>query len=413
MLATQPASAQTESGRSVSGWPLIWTLLGVFTAGLALNLTPCIFPLIPITVSYFGGGGDRSRKALIGHAACYIVGLALANSLLGVVAALTGGLIGALLQNPLVLIAIAALLTAFAFSLFGFWELRLPHGLTQAAARSYAGFFGSFFMGLALGVVAAPCIGPFVLGLLAWVAAMADPQMGFIVFFTLSLGLGIPLLVLAVFTGQLARLPKSGEWMNWVRRLMGWVLIGMAAYFIRPLFPLSLQPYLLAVVAAAAGLHVGWIDQTKAAFRSFPLIKAAIGTICLVAASVMIGNTVFKGPSVDWQPYSKQVIADAMAQKKPVIIDFYADWCSPCRKLEQTTFHNPDVVKLSKDGFIMAKVDLTQEVSQEYTLLLEKYGVKGVPTVVFLDPSGEERLDLRLVGFVPPEEFLARMVSLN
>ena len=408
MLATQPRSAETESSRSGSGWPLAWALLGVFTAGLALNLTPCVFPLIPITVSYFGSGGDRSKKALIGHAACYIVGLALTNSVLGVIAALTGGLIGALLQNALVLIAIAGMLTAFAFSLFGFWELRLPYGLTQAAARSYTGFFGSFFMGLALGVVAAPCVGPFVLGLLAWVAAMADPLMGFIVFFTLSVGLGIPLLILAVFSGQLANLPKSGEWMIWVRRSMGWVLIAIAVYFIRPLFPFSLQPLLLAAVAAAAGAHLGWIDQTKAAFRSFPLIKTAIGTICLVTAAVLVGNVVFKGPSVDWQPYSQQVMADALTHKKPVIIDFYADWCSPCRKMEQTTFHNPDVVKQSKGGFVMVKVDLTQEVNQEHTLLLEKFGVRGVPTIVFLDPSGQERIDLRLVGFVPPEEFLVR-----
>ncbi len=140
-----------------------------------MNLTPCVYPLIPITVSYFGGRNTQGKSGLMGHGICYIGGLTLTNSMLGVMAALTRGLIGELLQSPLVLMAIAAVLTAFAISLFGFWELRLPFWLTRAASKSYTGFFGSFFMGITLGVVAAPCIGPFVLGLLTWVAALGDP----------------------------------------------------------------------------------------------------------------------------------------------------------------------------------------------------------------------------------------------
>jgi thiol:disulfide interchange protein DsbD len=166
-LETRSTPVQEKANPSLEGWALLWTLLGIFAGGLALNLTPCVYPLIPITVSYFGGRSTQGKRELIGHGFCYIGGLALTNSLLGVFAALTGSLIGALLQSPLVLIAIAVVLAAFAMSLFGFWELRLPFRLTQAAAKSYTGFFGSFFMGIALGVVAAPCIGPFVLGLLA------------------------------------------------------------------------------------------------------------------------------------------------------------------------------------------------------------------------------------------------------
>ena len=145
--------------------------------------------MIPITVSYFGGRAGN-KSGLVGHGICYIGGLSLMNSLLGVAAALTGGLMGAMLQNPLVLIGIAAIMIIFATSLFGLWELRLPYWLNQAASKSYTGLFGSFFLGVTLGVVAAPCIGPFVLGLLTWVAALGDPLVGFVVFFTLSLGLG-------------------------------------------------------------------------------------------------------------------------------------------------------------------------------------------------------------------------------
>jgi thiol:disulfide interchange protein DsbD len=412
-LEPQSTSAQGKPNPSLAGWALLWTLLGIFGGGLALNLTPCVYPLIPITVSYFGGRSARGKSELIGYGLCYIAGLALTNSLLGVFAALTGGLIGALLQNPLVLIAIALVLTAFAMSLFGFWELRLPFRLTQAASKSYTGFFGSFFMGITLGVVAAPCIGPFVLGLLTWVATLADPLIGFIIFFTLSLGLGTPLFGLAMFSGQLEKLPKSGEWMNWVRRLMGWVLMGMAAYFVRPILPLAVQQYILAAVAVAAGVHLGWLDKTAAAFRAFPWIKAIVGTVCLVVGTVLIGNQVLKGPSVDWHPYSDRLVADAAKKHKPVIIDFYANWCAPCRELDEVTFHHPDIVKLSQDDFVLVKVDLTGQDGRNYDHLLSEYNIKGVPTVVFLDKSGKERQDLRLVDFIQPEEFLNRMVALQ
>ncbi|MBT8356565.1 MAG: cytochrome C biogenesis protein, partial [Desulfobacterales bacterium] len=150
-LITQSTTKRPDLEPSLSGWALLWTLLGIFAAGLALNLTPCVYPLIPITVSYFGGRENQRKSGLIGHGICYIGGLAFTNSLLGVIAALTGGLIGTLLQSPVVLIAISAVLTAFALSLFGFWELHLPFWLSQAAAKSYTGFFGSFFMGITLG----------------------------------------------------------------------------------------------------------------------------------------------------------------------------------------------------------------------------------------------------------------------
>lgn len=398
---------------SFHGWAILWTLLGVFAGGLALNLTPCVYPMIPITVSFFGGrntGEKPSQARLVAHGLCYLLGLAVTNSILGVVAALTGGLMGALLQNPLVLAFIAGILILFATSLFGFWELRLPQVLTQAAGKSYSGYFGSLFMGLTLGVVAAPCIGPFVLGLLTWIAGMGSPWLGFLVFFTLSIGLGLPLFVLSLFSGQLQRMPRAGGWMLWVRKLMGWVLVGMAVYFIRPVIPGALKVILPAAVALGAGLHLGWIDKNREGFRGFLWLKALVGTGCLVLATFWVGTWALKGPGIDWQPYSESLIQKAVQEQKPVIIDFYADWCAPCRELENITFHHPVVVQLAGEHFLMIKVDVTKGGNPDHERLLKQYDVRGVPTIVFLDADGKERTDLRIVDFIAPEKILERMI---
>lgn len=410
------AAEEPKAPGPLAGWAIIWTLLGIFAGGMALNLTPCVYPLIPITVSYFGAqaaGASKSESRLFFLGLCYMAGLALTNSALGVIAALTGGLMGAMLQNPIVLIIVAAVLVLFATSLFGLWELRLPSGLTQSAAKSYSGYFGSLFMGLTLGVVAAPCIGPFVLGLLTWVAGMGSPWLGFLIFFTLSLGLGFPLFLLAMFSGQLEKLPRSGVWMIWVRKLMGWVLVGMAAHFLRPILPESISTLLLAAVALAAGLNLGWFDRNQASFRAFPWMKTGAGMACLVLATFLVTSWAMRGPGVSWKQYSDEALQEAQKLNKPVIIDFYAAWCTPCRALEEVTFHDASIVKETEKDFVMVKVDVTQGGNPLYERLLQQYGIKGVPTIVFLDGNGKERPDLRLVDYLPPAQFTGCMAEIK
>jgi thioredoxin:protein disulfide reductase len=396
---------------------MIWTLLGIFAGGIALNLTPCVYPMIPITVSYFGGRAAsdtaHGKSRLVVHGLCYLLGLSFTNSVLGVIAALTGSLMGAVLQHPAVLIAVAAVLIVFATSLFGLWELRLPGGLTQAAAKSYSGYFGSLFMGLTLGVVAAPCIGPFVLGLLTWVASMGSPWLGFIVFFTLSIGLGLPLFILALFSGQLQRLPRSGGWMLWVRKLMGWVLVGMAAYFLKPILREPAATITLCGVLLAAGVHLAWLDRNTAAFRAFPWLKTTTGAVSFALAAFLITTLLMRGPGVTWADYSDEVLKEAARQKRPVIIDFYAAWCAPCRELDESTFHDAAVVKQAQNGFVMIKVDVTKGGNPTHERLLQEYAIEGVPTVVFLNADGKECHDLRLLDFLPPDQMLNRMSRLQ
>lgn len=392
---------------SLHGWKMLWTLLGIFIGGMALNLTPCVYPLIPITISYFGG---RSGKGgIISHALCYVGGIAFTNSMLGVFAASTGGLMGALLQHPVVLVVIASMLVALALSLFGFWELRVPYGLMQVAAKSHTGYTGSLFMGLMMGIVAAPCIGPFVLGLLTWVASMGSAWLGFIIFFTLSLGMGLPFFFLALFSGNISKLPKSGEWMIWVRKLMGWILAGMAAYFLKPLFPKIAGTFIMAGVAFSAGIHLGWIDRTKATFKAFGWIRITASVSALVLAIMIAGTFITQGAGLEFSSYNSELLKQAQDAGKPVIIDFYANWCSPCRKLDDITFHDPKVVSMAENNFVVIKVDLTRKGEAGDEKLLKEYDIKGVPTVIFLDGKGIEIKELRLIDFEPPERFLERM----
>ena len=237
--------------------------------------------------------------------------------------------------------------------------------------------------------------------------------MAFLIFFTLSLGLGLPLFLLALFSGQLSKLPRSGEWMLWVNKLLGWILVGMAAYFIQPLLPDTLKVFLLAAVALAAALHLGWIDRTQAEFRGFEWLKTGAAIAGLIIATVLIGSWVMRGPGMALQPYSEPLLAEARRLNKPVIIDFYADWCAPCRELDEVTFRDPEIVKQAKRDFIMIKIDLTQKGNPVHERLLDQYGVKGVPTVVFLDHQGKERRDLRLVDYLPADQFLIRMAEVK
>jgi len=410
------AGAVGSSESQISNWMqekgLFITLLLVFLGGLALNLTPCVYPLIPITVSYFGGQakGDNLKSTFV-LALFYVLGMAITYSLLGTVAALTGQMIGSALQNPWVLGFIALILVALSTSMFGAFEIRVPQSLASVGGKSRQGVFGSLFMGLTVGIIAAPCIGPFVLSLLIFVGDIGSPVLGFSMFFTLSLGLGLPFLILGTFSGLMNKLPRSGQWMVWVRYVFGFILIGMAIYFLEPVMSDTVYRVLHTVNAVAGAIFLGVITWSKTDATAFKIVKPVIGVLFLAFATWVAVPADEPDVHIEWEKYSQEKLDQADAQNKPVIIDFYADWCIPCKELDKFTFSHPKVIEHA-ERFVTLKADLTQNDAPNVRELKQQYDIRGVPSIVFLNADGQEVESLRLTGFESAEQFIERMNKL-
>lgn len=404
----EPAAASDGGDLGSRSLPLL--LIGVFLAGLALNLTPCVFPLIPITVGFFARQNQTGKRGAFGLALAYVLGIALTYSVLGTLAALSGALFGGILQSPWAVGVIVVVLLALAASMFGAWEMQIPLPAWAQSGRS--GVLGALLMGLVMGLVAAPCIGPFVLGLLTFVGQQGDPLLGFGLFFTLALGLGLPYLVLGTFTGLVNRLPTSGMWMIGVRRVFGVILIAMAAYFAAPLMPGASGGWLMAAVLVLGGLYLLVVDRTG---HEQPAIDRVmrLATVAMVVAGVATAPVGTTAPGSDpgtvaghlvWAAYDEAAVRAAIDAGRPVILDFYADWCAPCRELDEKTFADARVAAALEE-YDRFKVDLTRA-SEATAEISQEWEVRGVPTVVVL-AGGQERF--RITGFEPPAPFLERL----
>ena len=409
--AETPAAGTSQGGGGargagrLAGASLPLQLLIVFLAGLALNLTPCVYPLIPITVGFFANQAKDRRGGTFGLAVVYVLGMSVTYSALGVAAALTGQIFGAALQSPVVILVIVAVLIALALSMFGLWEIRVP-GWAMRASGGKGGLFGALIMGLLVGFVAAPCIGPFVLGLLTYVGQVGSPYLGFILFFSLAMGLGLPYLILGTFTGAVNKIPASGAWMIGVRKVFGVLLLALAVYFLKPILPGAAGAWAMAAVLLLGGFYMLVVERTG---HEQPAIDRVMR---LLAAAMMIAGVLYlplhgraaHGEELDWQRFEEHAVHGAVSSGRPVIVDFFADWCAPCRELDEKTFSDPRVAR-ELGAFERFKVDMTRATAANRKLA-SAYGVRGVPTVIVYRDGTEL---FRITGFEPPERFLERL----
>jgi thiol:disulfide interchange protein DsbD len=359
--------------------------------------------MLSITVSLFRGSGHEPHGRAFLKALAYVLGMVTMYSVLGLVAATTGRFFGEWLQNSWVQFAMGILVTGLAFSMLGLYQFRLPSRLVPSHRGAAQGTFPGFFVsGLLVGIIAAPCMGPAVLTLLTFVSKQQNIVFGFSLFFVMALGLGLPYLVLGTYSGLLAKLPRSGGWLVWFERFMGVVLltfgISYIAIALKWPFPKNIIPWAL----VAGGFYLGWIERSARDAKVFLIVQRALGTIAIALGLFFL---IMSPRGVVWEPYHAGILDEARAAGKPVILDFYADWCIPCHELDQFTYSDTRVIVLLKN-FRKIKVNATSVDTDEIRDAISRFEVFGVPTVIFLDEKGREVKDLRMNGYVPPDAFV-------
>jgi thioredoxin:protein disulfide reductase len=363
-----------------------------FLYGVLVDLTPCVFPLIPITVAVFGAKGVSRPRALL-LASAYVLGMATLYTSLGVVVALTGDAFGAWLADPWVVIPIALLLVALAASMFGAFDLQLPTSMqNRLNTVGGAGPLGAFLMGLVSGFISAPCTGPVLLSLLAMIASASAAGSGIFyggsLLFTYALGMGT--LFFAVALG--ASLFRPGPWMEYVKSFFGVLLIVMALWFLRPLSP-QLETFILdpswgawvAVTAVLVGVGLGAIHLSFHGPRGERFRKALAVALTVFGTIVAVNNLVYVS-SADWHKVTtieqlEAEIGQAQADGKPILIDFSATWCNPCKEMELLTFHDETVEPILASRFHLVKVDVTAG-TDEQGLMQAAFGSAMLPSVL-------------------------------
>ncbi len=408
-----------------------------FVLGLLLAFTPCVFPMIPILSGIIAGQGATitARKAFV-LSLVYVLAMALTYAVVGVIAGLFGANLQAAFQNPWVLTTFAAIFVALSLSMFGFYELQLPSSLqtklTEISNKQQGGTLaGVAIMGALSALIVGPCVAPPLMGALIFIGQTGDGVLGFFALLGLGLGMGAPLLAIGTSAGKL--LPRAGLWMDAVKAVFGVLLLAVAILLLERILPAAVTMLLYGLLLIASGVYMGALTPLTADSGGWSKLWKAMGLALLVYGVLMLVGTAAGGrdtlqPLRGLAPSGAGGAAEAHAQFKriktsadldrevaaaaavgrPVMLDFYADWCVSCKEMERYTFPEPEVQTAMAD-FVLLQADVTANDADDKALMQERFGLPGPPAMLFFGTDGQERRGWRLVGFVPAEEFAAHL----
>ena len=433
--STAPVSEQDQIAASLSSGSTILTLLSFFGFGLLLAFTPCIFPMIPILSSIIVGEGKNitTRRAFT-LSLVYVLAMAVAYTAAGVFAGLFGENIQAAFQNPWILSSFAAVFVVLSFSMFGFYDLQMPNfiqsRLTEVSNNQKGGTrTGVAIMGFLSALIVGPCVAAPLAGALIYIGQTGDAVLGGTALFALSMGMGAPLIVIGTSAGKL--LPRAGMWMDAVKAVFGVMMLGVAIWMLERILPATITMLLWAILLIVSAIYMGAMETLKAEATGWTKLWKGTGLVLLIyGIIIMLG--VAAGSQSLFQPLKgiaasssqaaeahlvfkkikgvdglNQALADAKAQNKTVMLDFYADWCISCKEMESLTFTDP-AVQSALANTVLLQADVTANDEQDKSLY-KHFKIIGPPAIIFYNAQGDELKPYQVVGYMPAEKFSAHI----
>jgi thiol:disulfide interchange protein DsbD len=438
-VRSEPAGGEAEQDRlaRLLGEQRFLAIPAFFGFGLLLAFTPCVFPMVPILSGLIAGqGASLTRRRAILLSLTYVLAMAATYTVAGVLAALLGHNIQAWFQNPWAIGVFSGLFVLLALSMFGLYELQLPshlqNRLVDWSNRQRGGHHaGVAVMGLLSALIVSPCVAPPLIGALTFIAVTGDVALGAAALFALSLGMGAPLLAIGASAGHW--LPRAGHWMERVKAVFGVLLLGVALWLLERILPPTLAMVLWATLLIVTASYMGALQPVAHGAPAWRTLVKGLGLVLLIYGILLLVG-VAAGGRDPWQPLrgiglmanaATEAPAPAFRRVKtaaevdqavraaggrPVVLDFYADWCASCRELERDTFTDPEV-RAALARMVTLRADVTAHDDADQALL-KRFGVVGPPAILFFGPDGRERPEQRVVGFVDAARFDEHLRSL-
>lgn len=370
-------------------------LLLVFILGILVSLTPCIYPMIPITVGILHSQGTKSFWRNIARSVSYTIGMATTFACFGLLASCTGPIYGYLLGNPLFIIPMVAFLGYMGLSMFGFYEMYIPRFLqSQTTSNGTGSILSAFLFGAASGTISSPCVSPGLMLLLSIAATLGNPFMGFLLLFVFGFGTSMPLLIVGTFSSSMGMLPQAGTWMVEVKKIFGTLLLAMCVYYLNNIIPWYATLWIITVMCVLGGLFYLYTSlTTRSAFWKKVHTLSGIG---FIVASMVVGMNAFQETTQFgaeqasiWITDYQKAEALAHAQNKLVFLDFWATYCSICKEINNGILANAEVIQ-TLEKTVPVKIDGTRPRSEPYASLQKKFHISGFPTFLLIKPETNE-----------------------